>query len=264
MELPQISIIIPSYNKLNYLKSTLESIFAQKHPKLEVIIQDGGSTDGSIEIIRRYAKKYPLILKWESKKDHGQMDAINKGMKKAKGELLAYINADDIYLKGAFRKVADAYLKNKKALWFAGRGIVIDEKGRENTSLFYKYWVKLYKNFLLILNKYSLLLTVNYLMQPSIFITRAAYNKFGPFMGIRKFVMEYETWLKIGKYQMPYVINKDLSAFRITQTNITSTQSLDLLNEDWKIVKKYTKNPFVLFFHIINNLGRTLILYLIK
>jgi len=264
MKLPQISIVIPSYNKFTYLKATLESIVAQKYPNLEIIIQDGGSTDGSVEIINNYAKKYPSIIKWESKKDNGQMDAINKGMKKAKGNLLMYINADDIYLKGAFRKVADAYIKNKDILWFAGRGIVINDKGKENTSLVYKYGVKLYKDILLLLNRYSLLLTVNYLMQPSIFITKKAYEKFGPFTGIREFVMEYEIWLKIGKYQMPYIINKNISAFRITETNITSTQSSNLLGEDWKIVEKYTKNPLILFLHKVNNWGRNLILFLIK
>jgi glycosyltransferase involved in cell wall biosynthesis len=104
-DLPKISIVIPSFNKKKFIGATLESIFSQNYPNFEVIIQDGASTDGTLEITEKFAKKYPQVVNWESKKDKGQTDAINKGLKKAKGEILTYINADDIYIKGALKKV---------------------------------------------------------------------------------------------------------------------------------------------------------------
>src|SRR3989344_6933690 len=88
---PKISIVIPSYNAVQYIEHTLRSILDQKYPSLEIIVQDGGSTDGTLNIIKKYAKKYPRILKFESKKDKGQADAINKGMKKTTGEIVTYI-----------------------------------------------------------------------------------------------------------------------------------------------------------------------------
>ena len=127
---PLISIVIPSLNKARYIRQTLESIVKQNYPSLEVIIEDGGSTDGTLDIIKKYAKKYPKIFKYESKKDKGQMDAINKGFEKAQGEILTYINADDVYVDGAFRNIEKAYSENPDALWFAGRGRVIDEDGK--------------------------------------------------------------------------------------------------------------------------------------
>ena len=128
MILPKISIVIPSYDKVRYIKKTLDSIFDQKYENLEVIIQDGGSTDGSLEIINSYLKKYPRIIKLESKKDNGQLDAINKGLRKTNGDIITFINADDMYENEAFKTIANYYIGNPNVLWFVGKGIVINNK----------------------------------------------------------------------------------------------------------------------------------------
>src|SRR3990167_10909805 len=106
MKPPKISVIIPSLNKAKFISQTLKSIFDQGCSGLEVIIQDGESSDGTLEIIKKFAGRYPV--KWESKEDKGQLDAINKGLSKATGEILTYINADDFYEEGVFKAVAHA------------------------------------------------------------------------------------------------------------------------------------------------------------
>lgn len=254
MKSPKISVVIPSYNKVKFIGKTLDSIFDQKYPNLEVIIQDGGSNDGTIGIIERFAKKYPDRIRWESKKDKGQLDAINIGLNKATGEILTFINADDCYMPGAFAAISDTYIKNSDSLWFAGRGLVVDKNGKEIAKA--ATW---YKNLFLSLNLHLGLLILNYLMQPSVFITHKAWQKFGPFIGTPDFITEYDLWLKLGRYSMPVIINKNISKFRIEQTTKTKTISGGLLSEDWKIVNKYTKNPFVLVLHKLNNLGRVLV-----
>lgn len=206
--LPKISIVIPSYNKVEYIQETLESIVSQKYPHLEVIIQDGGSTDGSLKIIQQYAQRYDWI-NYESKRDKGQADAINTGFKKATGEILTYINADDVYEKGALKRVGKNFAENPDTFWLAGRGRVIDETGHEIAKPF--TW---YKNLFLYFNFYSSLLILNYLMQPSVFLSRRAYKKYGPFFG-GKYVVEYDMWLKLGKQKMPLVLNRTLSYFRL-------------------------------------------------
>lgn len=256
MKSPKISIIIPTFNKVNYIEKTLLSIINQKYDNLEIIVQDGGSTDGTYDIVKKYKSKYPKLIKSVSKKDNGQLDAINKGIKKSTGKIVAYINADDIYLPGAFKTVSNYYHKYTDAFWFAGRGLVIGKDDEMRNSFFYKVFVKSYKNILLLINWYPLLLGVNYIMQPSVFITRKTIEKFGLFDGVRAFVMEYEYWLRIGKTHMPVVINKDLSAFRLSGDNISSLQYESLLDEDMKVVRKYTANPLVLLIHKFNNLGR--------
>ena len=257
MKLPKISIVIPSYNKVEFIDETLTSIFNQNYPNLEVIIQDGGSTDGTVGIIRRFAEKYNVT--WESKKDNGQLDAINKGLKKATGDILTYINADDIYNPSSLNKVGNYFVTYPKSLWLAGKGVVIDKKGEEISKL-----TTLYKNLLLVINKYTFLLMVNYLSQPSIFFTKTAYKKYGPFVGTRDYVLEYDFWLKLGKAEMPGKLLCTLSSFRISGTNISAVSYKSLLADDYKLVERYTKNFFILLIHRLNNLGRVLVINFLK
>lgn len=251
---PKISIIIPSFNKVLFIDKTLTSIFDQNYPNLEVVIQDGGSTDGTVAIIKRYMSKHPREIKFESKPDGGQLNGILMGMNKATGDVLTYINADDQYEMHAFDAVSKAYQDNPKSLWFAGRGIVINEKDNEIAK-----FVTFYKNLFLFLNHKSLILILNYLMQPSVFFTRMAYKKYGPFTGTNRFVMEYDLWLRLGRIQMPIIVDSVISKFRIEATTKTKTLFKDLLKEDEKIVRKYTTNKFILLVHKLNNLGRVLV-----
>jgi len=257
--LPKISIVIPSYNKVKYIQETLESIVSQKYPNLEVIIQDGGSTDGTLEIINKYAKKYPKIISRVSKKDKGQADAINKGLKKVTGDIITYINADDVYEDDAFKKVSEYFANNPKTLWLAGKGKVIDKDGKEIARL-----VTLYKNLLLKRKSYFMLLVVNYLMQPSVFLSRKAYKKYEDFESSGGNVMEYKKWLEIGKDEMPAVLDDCLSSFRITRSTISSTLFRTILVKDYKIAAEFTENPFILLLHQIHNFGRVAVLYLLK
>lgn len=273
--LPKISIVIPSYNKASYIDATLRSIINQGYPNLEVIIQDGGSEDGTVEIIKRYANKYPGIFQWSSKKDKGQLDAINRGLKKSSGEILTYINADDIYKqslrpdglkqslrspngdlkKGSLWIVGEYFMKHPDTLWVTGYGDIIDKDGKVISQ-----FVTSYKNTLLDVNKFFLLIIVNFITQPSTFLSRKAYLQFGSFTGTRNYVMEYDLWLKIGRFKMPYIIKKTLSSFRLTADNISSTSARELLKIDNQLVKKYTQNNLLLILHKLHNLGRIFLL----
>jgi glycosyltransferase involved in cell wall biosynthesis len=249
---PKISVVIPSYNKVEYIGKTLDSILRQNYQNYEVIVQDGKSTDGTFEIVQKYAKKFPQIFRIESKIDKGQTSAINIGLEKAKGDLVTYINADDTYLSDAFDTVAREYQKNPEALWFVGKGKVINGKGREIAKP--TTW---YKNLLLSLNSRFFLLVTNYFTQPSVFLTKNAFQKYGPFSGLSNgVVMEYSLWLKLSKVTMPKVLGKTLSSFRITTGNISSISYKNILKEDEAIVKKFTKNKFILILHKLNNLLR--------
>lgn len=121
---PKITVVTPSYNQAIYLERTILSILNQNYPNLEYIIMDGGSTDDSVEVIKKYEK---YITYWESGKDGGQAAAINKGFKMATGDLVTFQNSDDVFVQGAFELVAKSYLSNPENSFFYGNVVMIDE-----------------------------------------------------------------------------------------------------------------------------------------
>jgi glycosyltransferase involved in cell wall biosynthesis len=123
LSLPRISIVTPSYNQGQFIERTILSVLNQNYPNLEYIIIDGGSTDGSVEIIKKYER---YLAYWVSEKDNGQADAINKGFKMATGDLVGWQNSDDIYLPGAFEKVVQVFSKFPNISIVFGSSLMID------------------------------------------------------------------------------------------------------------------------------------------
>ncbi len=182
---PKITIVTPSYNQGAFLEETIRSILLQNYPNLEYIIIDGGSTDNSVEIIKKYA---PWITFWVSEKDNGQSDAINKGLNKASGDILNWINSDDYLLPKALYHVGSFdWQPNTGAL--AGIGQKVDtHKEIIYTPPYYEpitakeltNWTE-GRNF----------------MQPSCFFSRQAWDSCGPINEELYFCMDVELWFKI-------------------------------------------------------------------
>src|SRR5262249_6074487 len=124
--LPRISIITPSFNQASFLEQTISSVISQGYPNLEYIVIDGGSTDGSVEAIRKFDSS---ITYWVSEKDRGQAHAINKGLRRATGDIIAYLNSDDYYFEGTLALVAQHFIGHPEADLFHGRCRVVDEHG---------------------------------------------------------------------------------------------------------------------------------------
>lgn len=131
-QLMKISIITPSFNQGLFLEKTILSVLNQEYPQLEYIIIDGGSTDNSTEVIKKYESR---LAYWVSEKDRGQSDAINKGLRMATGDVIAYLNSDDVYLPGSLHRVAEAFHRNPDALWVTGAASYVDQSGKEIDQL---------------------------------------------------------------------------------------------------------------------------------
>lgn len=123
---PRISVIMPSFNQVAYLEEAVVSVIDQKYPNLEFMIVDGGSTDGSPDIIERYSRH---LAYWYCQRDAGQSAAIDHGMSRATGELAGWLNSDDVLLPGALQAVAESYVRNPDAGLFGGNVAFIDSSG---------------------------------------------------------------------------------------------------------------------------------------
>ena len=184
---PKISIVTPSFNQGSFLEKTIRSVLLQGYPNLEYILIDGGSTDQSVEIIEKYE---PWLTYWVSENDRGQSHAINKGLEKATGELLGWLNSDDYFLPGALFKLAYSYLEDPTVGAIYGQGHIIDESG----SI-------IYTPKLLPVTKESLFEWCfgNDFMQPSCLFTRRAWHDSGPIDETLHFALDVEYWIRISE-----------------------------------------------------------------
>lgn len=130
---PKISIVTPSYNQASFLEETIRSVLLQGYPNLEFVVVDGGSTDGTVEILERYD---PWIDHWVSEPDDGQDDAIRKGLEEATGEIEAYLNSDDVLLPGALEEVASTLTQNPEAAWGTGNAVYFSDDVSSPTRVF--------------------------------------------------------------------------------------------------------------------------------
>ena len=160
----KISIITPSFNQAAFLKETINSILSQEVSlEKEHIIVDGGSTDGSLE----YLKSLDDRIRWISEPDRGQADAVNKGVRMATGEIIGWLNSDDLYLQGALQAVADHFRDHPECRWAYGRCRIIDSSGKERWK-----WITRYKNARLKKFTMDKLLRENFISQPAVFFRK--------------------------------------------------------------------------------------------
>jgi len=175
-----VSIITPSYNQAKYLEQTILSVLNQDHPSIEYIVVDGASTDGSVEIIKKYAGK---LKHWESVKDNGQADAINKGFTRATGEIVAWLNSDDYYLSGTISAAVKVFEENPDVVLVYGNMLAVDDNGKTFNTLNYKQ---------LTLED---LLCFQIIGQPAVFMRRSSLQKTSGLDLTFHFLLDHLLWI---------------------------------------------------------------------
>jgi glycosyltransferase involved in cell wall biosynthesis len=212
-DLPLITVITPCFNAAATIEQTLESVRAQGYPRLEHVVVDGASTDGTVEILERAEG-----IRWISEPDRGMTDALNKGLAMATGDVVGELNADDVYEPGALLAVGEALAERPDAEWLTGLCRIIDDEGRE-----IRRFVTAYKN--LFLRRYSLplFLTQNFISTPATFVRRDVALAVGGFDERYKNSMDYDLWLRLARRGDPVVLDRYLASFRFLESSVSVT-----------------------------------------
>jgi len=263
--LPKISIVTPSFNQGAYIEETIRSVFLQGYPNLEYIIIDGGSTDGTLEIIKKYE---PWLAYWESIPDRGQSHAINKGIERANGDWVAWLNTDDIYLQGALFKVALTIVQSPEPVsWVVGTTIMTDsnlsETGQFPPSLYtapgrdVNYVTAGWVDF--VSTKRSGIA----LPQPSSFWKRDAVNQVGGIDETLQYAMDHELYGRMARQGFrPVLIEEALACFRTHHQQKTSNFPIAFWNEELMIVHNWESRVNGIERQKLESYGRWLNVYI--
>ncbi|NBD31894.1 MAG: glycosyltransferase [Cyanobacteria bacterium] len=230
---PLISVIIPSFNQGDYIEETILSVIGQQYPNLEIIIIDGGSTDQTVQIIEKYSKH---ITYWHSRKDQGQADAINQGMKLSSGEILCWLNSDDMYLSGTLLDVGKRFIgRTNENLLLYGAAVTIKEE--PNSLKSGSQIPSSFDNF-----------TLTYrdpIVQPSTFWTRKLWESAGELNISYNYVLDWDWFIRASQIAEFERVSKFYSVYRYHPQHKTSNGGIERRKEIFEIVKNYSSSYWI-------------------
>lgn len=222
-EFPLVSIITPSFNQGEFIKATIESVLNQDYPNIEYLVMDGGSTDNTVEILKSYGDR----IQWVSEKDKGQADAVNKGIKRAKGQIIGWLNSDDTYLEGAVSKMVDYLKTHPDTDMVYGEGYYTDKEG----NITERYLTEKYNR--------NRLAEMCIICQPTAFFTKEIVERVGMLDVEHQLSMDYELWLRMAKAGKIAYIPDYIATSRMYEENKTLSRRKEVYEETCKAVKKH-------------------------
>ncbi len=225
---PVVSIVTPSFNQVRYLEQALRSVLDQGYPRLDYIVVDGGSTDGSLEVLQRYQARLSRCI---SEPDRGQADAINKGLALAKGDIVAWLNSDDAYLPGAIPEAVDALEREPSLAMVYADGLMVDSD-------------------LTLLDRHTYrqvgaldLLCFEVILQPTVFMRRRVVEEVGYLNSEYQLILDHELWVRIASRYPIRHIPRFWSIERTHSEAKTIAQAAGFVEEAERLVHRAEGDP---------------------
>ena len=225
-----ISIVTPSFNQAQYLEQTLRSVLEQEYPRIEYIVIDGASTDGSVELIKKYKDR---LAYWVSEKDSGQAEAINKGLARTTGQIVAWINSDDFYFPGAVASAVKAFETNPEAGLVYGDTVAVDENGEFIHFPKYAQW------------NLEDLLTFNIIGQPAVFMRRDILLEVGFLDPSFHFLLDHQLWIRMASRAPMVYVPERWAAGRFHESAKNVAQASKFGEEAFRILDWAKSDPLV-------------------
>lgn len=231
---PKISIVTPAFNDVEHIESTIRSLIDQEYPNLEYIIIDGGSTDGTVDVIKKYSHK---LSYWVSERDQGMYHALDKGFRLSTGELMGWLNADDIHHTRSLFTIAEIFSLSGEINWIQGTPNAIDEMGRivfaspRSIDKYYFY-------------RKEHLRTRQYIQQESTFWRRELWRKAGGYISLDyRYAGDFELWIRFFQWDQLQSVPGLLGSFRMCSSGQASVEHYnDYMKETLQILEAYPLN----------------------
>lgn len=244
---PMISVVIPSLNQGQYIEETIFSVFGQQYPNLEIIVIDGGSTDNTVEILENYSSK---LSYWHSRKDNGQADAINQGMNLSSGDILCWLNSDDMYLPGTLLDIGKRFYRSvDKYHLVYGAAVTINQidgkldGGAQTAAPFDAFKLTYF----------------DYIVQPSSFWTRKLWYKTGELNTTYNYVLDWEWFIRASRITQFEYVPKFYSVYRFHPFHKSSNGGAERRKEIFNVIKSYSSEYWINLYAEADNFYNTLI-----
>jgi glycosyltransferase involved in cell wall biosynthesis len=232
---PLVSIITPSFNQGAFIAEAIESVLAQDYPNIEYLIVDGGSRDSTLDVLRRYQQR----VRWLSEPDGGQADAINKGLALTRGDIVAWLNSDDVYAPGAVSRAVEAILAHPAAALVYGQAEVIDRSGAVIGPHPYIEPFDLQR----------LIHHLDFIVQPATFFRRAPLMAVGGLDAGLHYCLDYDLWIKLALRHSVHFIPEVLARERVYSERKTASGGLERLKEIERMIRRYGRPILPSFYY---------------
>lgn len=219
---PFFTIITPSFNQGKYIRKTIESVLSQTFRSFEYFVFDGGSSDETVPVLKTFGNS----IRWVSESDRGQAHAVNKGLTAARGEVIGWLNSDDIYYAGALQAVYDAFMRHPEIDMLYGMADHIDENDSAIEPYYNEEW------------NYERLKEICFISQPAVFFKKSIVEKFGLLDETLRYCMDYEYWLRIGREKTFYYLKLKIAGSRFYGHTKTLGSAVEVHAEILKMFKQ--------------------------